>query len=639
MKKLACFLLLASIMLQVPVFADDSAQEEAAVILKYSSSYRSEQGVDGWYFCNFVGNDAYEMVYNGSAWKPADGSAYPSWGKDGGAITPGDNVDGGHKFVAPMRGMVRLRGAANLANANTLKGNGVIIKIYKGDQMLYKKQITYGTPADYDMIIPVTTGDELYFRVDANRANPFDWTIWWPTVEYLDMEYQGAEGEGAYCQKSLADGTVKELEYIDDIDGYLADDGIAFVSNRAVMPSRDYSIVKRWKSEEQGRYRVRGSIEATDDRGSGHIIKITRNGELLWEQMFPNGETGKFDIRMFNEANDIVELEIADLNYTGYNYANWSCEMGEYIGTVPFCNTTSSLGHKAVVKKEYTLGSLIGTVQDDEHGYYTEKDDVLIPMEYSSSDRQWKSTVSGSGGYISPTVIYQGRDTNAVVETTIPDSGVMRIFGDMKSDLGDGVVSKIYINDKLIWSSRVGGERSVRWDEPFDVSYFVNYVDVTSCVNAGDKLKLTFNQWRKADNDTVDISDVKINYISGDVLSETTKWKLNQSAIIDTVNKTVCLPGGEYVNSDVLMENDKTYISESAAKSIFSDECANCKDVMERNGVRYVSVRSAAEITDKSVAWAADRIVLVYDGIPLMYGYSEMSEIETTLKLGGDLID
>lgn len=41
---------------------------------------------------------------------------------------------------------------------------------------------------------------------------------------------------------------------------------------------------------------------------------------------------------------------------------------------------------------------------------------------------------------------------------------------------------------------------------------------------------------------------------------------------------------------------------------------------------------------DKSVVWTADRLVLIYSGIPVFFGYSELSEIDVALK-GGVLFE
>lgn len=642
MKKISLILAMLMTLLSVPSVQaeEDEAWKSAAVLETYTSQYRTVQGVNNWYFCGFNGDEAFELEYEASKsrWKnPNDTiNGFPAWPMDGGAITPGHTIDGGHVFIAPKRGTIRIRGTANQPVPDSVKGNGVNILIKKGSQQLYSSRI-HCSSCSYDFMVSVTKGDEIQFRVNANQSNAFDWTIWWPTVEYIDMPYVEEGGAAKYYQKSLLDGNVKELIYDDEVDGYMADDNIAFVNNRFVMPSNKYSIVKQWECLSDGRYRINGKIQSKDKRGGGHLLTLRHNSEVVWEQMMPNDEENAFDVRLLCKKGDILEAELSDFNYTGYNFANWTCEAGEYIATLPFCKTISSAGNTAAIEEEISLGSLIGATQGGGNGYYSLKNSIYTPMTYNSSSARWDSTISGSGGYIGQKEINPGRGTDTVWEHTLDKSGIMRIYGDMNAEGGDGVVSKIFLNDKLLWSSRVGGERPVRWDEPYDSSYFVNHVDVTSYVKAGDTLKFTFNQWRKADSDTVDISNVKLSYIKGEVLSKTTKWKLNNSVVIDTLSGVAYINGNNPKNVNVFKENGTVYILKDDAQYILDGDLSDAQTIVRNKNV-YVPVRAVSEAAGKSVVWAAGRLVLIHNGLPLMYGYSEMSEIETKLQ-GGNLYD
>ncbi len=635
MKKLICFLLIAVMMSSIAVLAENN---EIVVTLSYKSSYGGEQGINNWYFCQFSGGNTEELAYSNRYWRPVSGANYPTFGPSdslGGYMTPDNSVDVGLKFIAPSRGMVRLKGEAYMPQSTASNGNGATAKLYKGEQLLWSKKLGYGSPGKYDLITSIRTGEEFSFRICADGANAFDTVVWWPTVDYLDMEYVAEEGEGIFCQKKGSE--IKELDYNSEKDGYVADDGVAFISHNEAMPSEDFSLVRRWIIEEEGRYRIKGIVETMDERGSGHLLTVYRNGKEIWKQMLPKGEVGKYDIRLMANKEDVIDVELDDIAYTGYNYARWTCDVAEYFGTAPFCQTISSAGHTNMVFKECSLGSIIGTSRDNGSAYYSVKNDVKRDMVYNAQSKKWESTFEGTGGYISKTEVSPGRNADSVFEIKVNESGIIRICGDMKGDSGDGVLSKIFLNDKLLWSSRVGGERYVRWDEPYDTSYFVNYVDVIANVNIGDKLKFTFNQWRKCENDHVDISGVKISYIGGNILSKTTKWKIDNSIVIDTKENCV-YRNGIKESVAVVIDNGTNYIAKSDIVKVFGENVGNLTSGKNINGTEYVSVRDVAESADKNIIWVANRLVIVYDGIPVLFGYSELSEIAVALK-GGGLFD
>lgn len=115
-------------------------------------------------------------------------------------------------------------------------------------------------------------GDKLHFVINCGQHNYYDATEWYPTVNYTSNEYIRDEFDPVYFQKR--DDTMKELEFSESADGYMADDGVAFVSDQAVMPSDQYSVVKRFKIGEMGRYRVYAPVTSNSATGFGNIIKV-----------------------------------------------------------------------------------------------------------------------------------------------------------------------------------------------------------------------------------------------------------------------------------------------------------------------------------------------------------------------------
>ena len=153
-------------------------------------------------------------------------------------------------------------------------------------------------------------------------------------------------------------------------------------------------------------------------------------------------------------------------------------------------------------------------------------------------------------------------------------------------------------------------------------------------VKTDDKITFLFNQWRRSSNDIVDISNITLSYVSGNVLSETTRWKLNNSIVIDT-EKGCVYSCGKCESADVFVKDGTTYISKNDALKILGKEIGSAGVKSE---TEYISVRDTAEKNDKSVVWTADRLVLIYSGIPVFFGYSELSEIDVALK-GGVLFE
>lgn len=604
--------------------------DDAPVLIKYTASYGTEQGVDNWYYYEYGKDGERELEYDSGKgmWKNKTADN-PSIGVQN--LNPGEN-DVGYKFVVPEKGMLRLRGKVVCPWPDGVKGDGIIASILKGDNVLWTSKAIYGQDASYDVYLSVRVGDELDFRINRNGTNHYDWVQWWPTVEYLGIEYVGEDDGYTYFEKK--DGKLKQLELDKKRDTYIASDGVAFIDGYNVMPSEEYSLVKRFEVSEQGRYRVLCTLGNEDIRSGGTILKVYKNGEQVWEQLCTDSEKATLDVRIFSEQGDKIDVEVAVNEYVGYNYLDWDCRVTKFVGTL-FCTASTSDGHNNGTIDEFALGSLVKVTQGNGVEFYSVKDDEKIPMKYNPSNNRWESE-SADGGYIAADSVNPGSVSDSVMEWTVTEGGTVRISGKLTLDsASDGVLTKIIHNDKEIWSNRVGGERPVRWDEPFDTSYFLNNVDVTARVQSGDKLTLLFNRWRKSANDRADISDITISYITGDTLSKTTRWKISHSIAVDTETK-VAYKNNEKRVVSVFVENGTTYMSKSDIAYLF--EKGSERKGREINGTEYLALRDVAEDNGNNVVWAADRLVLMHRGIPVFFGWPELSEIDTALK-GGVLFE
>jgi len=630
LKKIAWLL---AVILVFNSLAAMGASTDAAVVATYTAAFGNEQGVNNWYFCEFAGQTANELIMSDGYWHSPDHTGGPFVRSI--ELTPTDDLDIGYKFVSPEKGMVRLRGEAWLPYDTSKGTDGIKAVICKGKNEIWSGVATYGSPIKYDFVTSIKEGQELQFRINCNGSSGKDWTRWYPTVEYLALDYKPEAETNLYFQKKGDE--YKQLEFDEALEGYPAEDGIAFISAEFVRPSDEYTMVRRYTTTALGRCRVQGMLAPTDERCGGTLVSVIKSGEKVWEQLFPEDEKGFFDVRMRVNPGEVIDVEVSPYAYTGYNYAEWSCDITESPGTFSACVASTSQKHTYSVLDEFSLGSLIGTEQGAGGvSVYTQKYARKIPMTYSSADKRWNSAVENDIGYVSAEAAHPGNHYDTVIEVTLPKSGILRIDGDMLvSDVSDGVVSRIALNGDVIWSSRVGGERPVRWDEPYDVSYFNNTANAVARVQEGDVLTFTFNQWRKSTYDKVDISNVMLRYIEGNVLSQTTKWKLDRSIVVDTKAKSI-RANGQTEGVELFVKDGTTYISKAAALKYFPE--AGADGVITQNGVEYLPLRSTAEGTGKSVVWTADRLVIIHDGIPVLFGWAESSEIELALE-GGVLFD
>lgn len=630
MKKLICILLTVLLFGQIYAIADTSA------IATYTAKFSEQQGVDCFYFCESTSGQVKELVYNIESngvkrWISESGE-YPMFYQN--YATPGASSDFEMMFVSPMRGTVRLQGTVERAPGyigNSAFGDGVKLSILKNNRVIWSGSIASNQASEsYDVSASVTVGDKLHFVVNCGQHNYFDATCWYPTVEYISTDYERDEYDPIYYQKKADE--LKEIPFSETANGYLADDNIAFVSDQEVMPSDNYSIVKRYKISETGRYRVYAPVTSNSTTGFGNVIRVLRNNEECWKQLLVAGTTSTLDVGIFAEKGDYVDVEVGVNGSAGFNKCKWTCDVSKYIGKL-FKSCDTSVGDSYTVEKEYTLSSFIKDT--DNVGIYSEKY-TKVPMVYNSTSKRWESGVSGEKDYVSETTAGPGITTDAIIDIKLPKTGILKLDGDLKIDsASDGVLTKIYLNDKLLWSNRVGSEQSLRWDDKFDEVYFLNKVNVMAYVQSGDTLTVRFNKWRSDGNDNVDISDIKLKYVTGNVLSETTKWKLKNSTVIDTENGSVYNNGINNGKIEVSINDGTTYIQKTDLSKVFGDKAADIEKLYPSDDV--VPLRAAAEKIGKSLFWSADRIITLYDGISVFYGYPEDGEIRTQLKMGGEL--
>lgn len=629
MKKLCVLLALLLGIGCIPAYA-----AETVITQTFSSAYETVQGKNNFRFVQFDGDEKTDMIYSASnsRWE-----ANPVGVIKVNAITPGNDTDVGFLFTAPLKGVVKLQGTIGWALTTNDGGDGVLLTIGKGEETLWTQDVPFGETPSYDLEANVRKGDEIWFRVNSKKHNGYDAIVWWPSVAYTAKAYSGAVGREGYQYMQRMDGKLSELKYDEETDRFMASDGIAFMSDYEIMPSDKCSMVTRFTVKEAGKHRVNAILSGMDRRSGGSIVYVYHNDKLMWQQMVPANEKGGVDVRFTAEKEDVIDIEVKTNDFSGYNYSEWSVDVTPFVGSQPFSDATTASGSNYAVDSEFTLSSKIGSTVSADTLLYAIYNDTKFPMTYSSGT--WVANVLGdSTCKMTSTAVTPGNQRGEpAMDIVLDKSGIIKVEGNLPVNKGtNGMLIKVYLNDKEVWSNRVGGDVSVKYDEEIDTVYFVDDINVTQQVKAGDKLTFKFGKWRKWTNGTsLNIGDIKIKYISGDMLSATTKWKIKQSTIIDIeTDKAYIKDKFEPITS--VVKNGTTYITEDSAQKLGFEEWQSM--VVTFDGESYVPVRSIAESEGKTVVWGADRFVVIHDGISTFFGTSEFSEMLLAVK-GGILID
>ena len=159
---------------------DPAIQYVAPPAYRASTDFSSVQGIRSWHYVD--GNNT-PMTFN-----PADGLWHGSeqyhllWSVAG---HPGTNVDAVRQWRAPVAGVVRITGNASDANGNC--GNGVVVSINKGTQVLWQQTIANGntTGFAYDLTTTVAAGDQINFLINSRGDFGCDSTNFDPSVQYI----------------------------------------------------------------------------------------------------------------------------------------------------------------------------------------------------------------------------------------------------------------------------------------------------------------------------------------------------------------------------------------------------------------------------------------------------------------------
>src|SRR5205085_2268468 len=92
--------------------------------------------------------------------------------------------DAVRRWTAPQAGTVHITGNASDADPNC--GDGVVVSIQRGGQVLWQQTIENGngTGVSYDVTTTVTAGTQINFVINRRSNNWCDSTNFDPTISY-----------------------------------------------------------------------------------------------------------------------------------------------------------------------------------------------------------------------------------------------------------------------------------------------------------------------------------------------------------------------------------------------------------------------------------------------------------------------
>lgn len=419
-----------------------------------------------------------------------------------------------------------------------------------------------------------------------------------------------------------------------------------------------------YTAEKSARHRLLMNIQTTES-DSGVTVKVYKNYTYVWTQYVCSADSGKVDVRMLMNAGDVMLVTFdADEGCTAtveYDYT-----ISTYDGSLPVNETFQNRGYTFEVSESKKLTDYVANAKTNGSRIYAVYNGCEYDMKYSSSRNYWEVNVlngiDGSLGecyaFVYPTYVKLGWiSTSPCIDVPVEKDGLVHISGSVPGIVGwmtendvtededgnstvgyytqnyAGVCTSLYKNGEMIWSSRVGSS-SVRYDEEYDTSYFSEYMDVVEEVKEGDVLTFSFDQWRRSYKDsrgacfTADISDIKIDYVSGDPISKTTKKKLDNSIVFDIYSKQAAA-NGETKDVGIVYRDRKPYLRVSDATSLFGSVTGVTS--FKQDGVKYQDLLQTIEKAGMLTVEYGENKLIAYKGISGQFSYSELSQLSVGL--------
>ena len=153
----------------------------------FSRNLNSRQGYNNWYYQEWNGTGYKNMTYDPRKeyWEGSRKFCRigPSWAHP-------DVHSPARKWVSPITGDISITGRAY--DLDPKCGDGVKVKILKGNTELWNKTISNGDTKgfDFDLKVSVKKGDVIYFMVEQNGTSDCDSTYFCPIISAVPCRCQ-----------------------------------------------------------------------------------------------------------------------------------------------------------------------------------------------------------------------------------------------------------------------------------------------------------------------------------------------------------------------------------------------------------------------------------------------------------------
>jgi PKD repeat protein len=281
-------------------------------VYRASTDFSSVQGQQNWYYLESTGAQFVFLNQWGGVWQVPNTSAYLGswWGH------PGDAGDAVRQWRAPGGGSIRITG--NAYDSDPGGGDGVLVSIKKGTQLLWERTIENGDANgfSYDVTTNVVAGDQINFVINRRSNTYWDSTAFDPTITYSSggsgsssanviwtnvsntVQANGnslakVSGTTSWDAGAVSTQTISGNGYVEFTPGNTTTwrmCGLGNSDSSTSYPDIEYAFYLEGGSNlyiyESGNYRGAFGSYADTDRlkvaAEGGIVKYYKNGTLLY---------------------------------------------------------------------------------------------------------------------------------------------------------------------------------------------------------------------------------------------------------------------------------------------------------------------------------------------------------------------
>jgi len=430
-----------------------------------SADFSGSQGVANWYYLDSNGTPM-SFFPAENMWRGAE--QYNLLGQTGGH--PGAYADAVRQWKAPVAGTVRIRG--NVADNNATCGNGVVVFIRKGTQVLWQQTIENGnaTGFAFDLTTTVAAGDPINFVIN-NRGGDwmcdgtnFDPSVVYTTTYRASTDYSSTQGQANWYYRTSS-GALMNFNTSEGL--WRGEEHYSLWWPAGGHPGPTLDAVRQWRVPLAGSIRITGNAsDGNATCGNGVIVSIRRGTQLLWQQTIENGNATGFayDLSLNVQPGELLNFVI---NSRG---GDWVCDGTNFDPTIQY-----------VAPASYTASTAFSSIQGQGGWHYV--DGNSTPMTFFPAENMWR----GGEQYLLLWSVggHPGAYADAVRQWKAPVTGTVRITGnasDGNATCGNGVIVSIRRGAQVLWQQAIDNANATGFA-----------FDVTTAVTAGEAISFAIS--------------------------------------------------------------------------------------------------------------------------------------------------